>query len=422
MLPTRRATAAAWASPLVCEAAALARNVVLARLLGVEEMGKLMLLALVLRLAEMASDLSIERLLAQADDGGSLRLQRELHAVAAARGIVVALLMVAIAVPVASFAGGAVSAASVAALALSPLLRGFAHLDHRRMERAFDYGPTLVVEGGAAAAMLAAAPLAGILVGNHDALVAVVLVQAVALVALSHAVARRRWRVAPVRAAFVRVVRFGSPLLANAALLFLIVQGERLVVTAFYDWAAVGLFAIAAQIALLPALVAGRAAQALLLPLFRRARSDGTLARTARAAHLAYAGLAIVYLAAFGFLAPHAVGLLYGDAFVPGGALVWALGVAAAVRIARSPLSQLAVALGRTDIPARANLHRLAGLAVAVVLAAAGAPLWAIAAAGALGELAACAAAARLTHAEMARRGLADLPARHAALASGATA
>ena len=54
-----------WCIPLLAEAAALARSAILARMIGGEELGRAMVLTLVLRLGEMVSDVGIERLLMQ---------------------------------------------------------------------------------------------------------------------------------------------------------------------------------------------------------------------------------------------------------------------------------------------------------------------------------------------------------------------
>ena len=77
---------------------------------------------------------------------------------------------------------------------------------------------------------------------------------------------------------------------------------------------------------------------------------------------------------------------VYGAAFRPDAALVLLFGLAAGARILRTPLSQLAVAMGRTGDPARANLWRAAALGPALAAACLDLPLLYIAAAAALGE------------------------------------
>ena len=75
--------------------------------------------------------------------------------------------------------------------------------------------------------------------------------------------------------------------------------------------------------------------------------------RRARAAALpslrTYARLAGVFLLAFGLAAGPMIQTVYGADFSPSQALIWALALGAAIRIARTPISQLAVSLGRTD-------------------------------------------------------------------------
>jgi O-antigen/teichoic acid export membrane protein len=95
------------------------------------------------------------------------------------------------------------------------------------------------------------------------------------------------------------------------------------------------------------------------------------------------------FAAAFTLLAPPAIAAVYGASFRPDTGLASMLGAAAAFRIVRTPLSQLAVAVGRTGDPARANLLRAAALGPALVAALAGLPIAAVAAAAALGEAAA---------------------------------
>jgi len=381
--------AAAWAVPMVNEAAALGRSVILARLLGPEELGRTMLLALALRLAEMATDVSIERLLAQAPDGNEVRMQRNLQGIALLRGIVLAVVMLLLAAPMALGFEGGPAAASYALLALAPLLRGFIHLDYRRRERHFDYRGLTIVDGGAALVMLLSAPLAGWLIGNHQALIAIILVQVVAQVGLSHLLATRRYRLTLERAYALRAWRFGAPLILNAGLLFLTFQADRLIVAGYYGWAELGLFGVAMQLAMLPAQITGRAAASLMAPRFRRAIAAGTLSVAAAQAQRAYLALAVLFLAGFGLLAGPAIRLVYGEAFSAAPALIWALGTAAAIRIARTPLSQLALALGQTSIPLRGNVLRAAAILPALVAAMAGAPLHLLALAAAAGEAAA---------------------------------
>jgi O-antigen/teichoic acid export membrane protein len=382
--------ALAWSVPLTVEAMALLRSVVLARAIGPDELGRAMLLALVLRLVEMLSDLGVERQLVRAPGGATPALQARLHAALALRGLVIAALLLTIA-PLSSlgFPDGP-NAATYAALAVIPAIRGFVHLDYRRAERGYDYRPTAKVELGAAVAMFCALGT-GIALGitDHRVLVVAVVGQAAAQVALSHLLATRPWALDFDRSGLHQVWLFGAPLALNAGLMFLTLQADRLIVALAWSWSDVAVYGIVAQLAMLPALVAGRAATSLLLPRFTRARDAGKIASEARVVLLRFGMLGAVFAALFASLGSPVIALVYGAQLDPGFALAAVLGAAAGLRMARTPLSVLALALGQTAVPARANLWRTAALVPALILAAAGAPLFTFAATAVLGEAAA---------------------------------
>ncbi len=381
--------ALAWGPPILAETAALGRSVAFAWAIGPEELGRAMLLALAVRLVEMAGDLGIERLVVQAPDGATARLQAELHGAALLRGTILALVLLAAAPVLAALLPDGPAASAYATLALVPLIRGVVHLDARRHERGFRYAPTAIVETGATLAMLAAIGPALALLGDHRAMAAVLVAAAAAQTILSHAVATRRYRATFSAQAIARIRRFGTPLMANAVLLFLTFYADRLIVAGSFDLATLAVYGVALQLALLPAQIVGRAAATLLLPRFRHALATGGIEPAARAAVATHVAMGAAFAAGFTLLAPPAIAIVYGAPFRPDTALAAVLGAAAAFRIVRTPLSQLAVAVGRTGDPARANLLRAAALGPALLAALAGLPLAAVAAAAALGEAAA---------------------------------
>jgi O-antigen/teichoic acid export membrane protein len=387
-----------WSVPLLSEAGALARSAILARMIGGDELGRAMVLMLVLRLAEMISDVGVERFLMQAPGSMTPRLLASLHGATVLRGLGMAALLGVLALPMAASLPGGATAATYAALALAPLLRGMLHLGYRVAEREMRLWPMAIVEGGAVLAMLAALAPAVMVWGDHRAMLIVLLAQAGAQVALSHLVAGSRYRLVFDRGVLRQVLGFGGPLVLNAGLMFLTFQADRLIVAGWYGWTAVAVYGVALQLATLPAQIAGRAAGSLLAPRLRGLSGHALTAR-ARQAALEHLGLGLAFAAGFALVAPPAIALVYGAAFRPEPGLALALGLAAGARILRTPLSQLAVAIGRTGDPARANLWRAGALAPALAAAALGLPLTAIAAAAALGEAAATARALHLARA-----------------------
>jgi len=377
-----------WSVPLLAEVGALTRSAILARMIGGEELGRAMVLTLVLRLAEMISDVGVERLLMQRHGAATPGLLAALHGACLLRGGTMAVLLAALALPMALAIKGGAAPEIYAALAIAPILRAFVHLDYRLAERELRLWPMAVVEGGAVTAMLAALPLALMVWGDHRAMLLVLLVQAGAQVMLSHLVAQPPYRIAFDRAVLAEVLGFGAPLALNAGLMFLTFQADRLIVAGWYGWADVAVYGVALQLAMLPAQISGRAAGSLLAPRLRGLQSMA-LTSVIRRALGAYLVLGLAFTAGFALAAPSAIALVYGADFRPDAAIALAFGLASGARILRTPLSQLAVAMGRTGDPARANLWRAIALAPALVTASLGLPLLTIAAAAAFGEAAA---------------------------------
>jgi O-antigen/teichoic acid export membrane protein len=378
--------ALAWATPVFAEAAALGRSIAFAWSLGPDELGKAMMLALTVRLVEMASDVGVDRMLVQAADGNSATLQANLQGVMLVRGLVTSLLIIAIAPFLASIFADGPNAITYAVLALVPFVRGFSHLDFRRAERHRTYGKMAIVEAGATLAMIVAVLPAAWLAGDHRAMSAALIAHVVVYTVLSHFVAHRRYQLRLNPTTMLRAWRFGAPLILNAILLFLTFYADRLIVAGAYDWATLALYGVALQLALLPAQIAGRAAASLVLPRLREALRTNRLTEIWQAVASFHLIMACVMVVVFAVLAPSVIAVIYGADFKPSGALALALGLAAGLRILRTPYSQLAIASGRTGDPARANLVRAFALLPAAVFAVLGLPLTAVAAAAALGE------------------------------------
>lgn len=377
----------AWTVPFISEFGALLRSVVLARATGPEELGRAMVLVLVLRLTEMISDIGVERLLMTSREGDDPQFMAALQGAALLRGLAMAVMLLAMAFPMAYLLPDGASLEEYLALAIIPLMRAFLNLDYRHGERNFRYGPLAVVEGGSVLVMLVTLPLIGHLVPDHRAMLIALIVQAAAQVTLSHIIAKRRWTMRLDPDVLYRAFRFGTPLVVNAFLMFLTFQADRLIVAGWFGWAEVGIYGVALQLATLPAQIAGRAASSLLAPRLRIALHENKLRPLVRSSVQVHLALAVAFALGFATLSPIAIQLVYGPAFRPSFLLALALGLAAAFRILRTPHSQLAVATGRTGDPARANFWRALALLPAIGLAVMGQPLITVAMVAMVGEM-----------------------------------
>ena len=372
---------------IVVEGTILLRNIFLARLLGPEQMGIAIMLAITLRFLEMVSYLGADRLLVQASDGNTSRFQSNAHGLEIIRGLLSGIALSALAYPTAIIFGYPDIALAVASLGLVPLVRGFVHLDYRRAQRKFSFGLTFKVESLASVLSLLAVWPSWKLTGDYSALVWASLIQAVALVCLSHIYAERRYRMRCEWNYLARMLKFGWPMLINSLLMFGVFQGDKLIVALSVSAEQLSRYALALQLGLLPTLILARGSLTLLLPLLARQQNIKAefLALYERSL-VAFSFMALLFAIGYLSLGNSVVALFFGQNYVIESSVLAGLGCALAIRIMRVGPSTAALALGDSKILLLANLWRLGGLLIAACAGFSGMSLHFIAMAAAVGE------------------------------------
>jgi O-antigen/teichoic acid export membrane protein len=384
---TRRPRLTLAATQLLCEGSAFLRNLVLARLVGAEEMGLVVALALGIRIFEMAGELGLDRLLVQVEEESLAATRRAVHLLQLVKGVTMAAALALLAAPVCRALDPALDASWFALAGLSLAIRGAANCSFRERQRRGEFVPALVVEGASALiAAIAAIPLA-VWTRDYTVLAWTLLAHAGAHCALSHAVAAHPFTLGANRALLSRCLRYGLPIALNGMLMFLALQGDRLIVAVHFPAAELARFALAAQLTLLPALISARYLLASELPRFARlAQRPGDFDRylamkSGRAAAVALLGVIVLGLA--GNLM---VATLYGEEYRVAPLLFWLLAAASALRLVRAVPSTALMALERTRTLFLCNLPRLVVLPLALLAAALGGDLAAVVTMGVVGE------------------------------------
>jgi O-antigen/teichoic acid export membrane protein len=372
---------------IVVEGAVLFRNILLARLLGPEQMGMAIMLAITLRFLEMISYLAADRLLVQARDGNTSRFQSNAHGLEVIRGFLSGITLCALAYPAAIIFGYPDIAWAFSVLGLSPMLRGFIHLDYRRFQRILRFDLTLKVESLASICGLLAVWPAWILIGDYSVLVWISLIQAIAQVGFSHAYARRPYCLRFQRQYLFRMLKFGWPMLVNSLLMFGVFQGDRLIVAVSVTADQLSRFALALQLGLLPTLILARGSLSLLLPILSRQQDHKIIFQKLYQRSLLFLSLtAMVFAIGYLFFGNLVIALFFGANFVVDPAVLAWLGCALAIRIVRVGPSTAALALGDSKTLLFANMWRLGGLVIAAYAGLSGMGLSFISMAAAIGE------------------------------------
>ena len=368
-----------------------ARNLVVARLIPVEDFGVAATLALVVAIVEMVSALGLQQQIVQARDGDDPRFQAALQGFQVLRGVLSGLALLLLAGPFARFMGVPEATWGYRAMALVPVLNALVHFDVYRLSRAMRFGPGVVAGVAPGAASLAAAWPLALWLGDWRAMLGAILLGSALGALASHLVAERPYRLTLDRDVTLRALRFGWPLLVNNALLFLVFNGNRALVGRELGMAALGIFSMGLTMTLTPTLVLAKSIQSLFLPRLSaldREAPGGEERFQALARATLETGLAngLLMAVAVSLLGGPFVFLVLGEHYAPLVPILAVLSAAQALRVFKTGSAVVALSQGRTGNALAANLVRVAALPLAWAVLIGGGGLEAAVLVGVAGE------------------------------------
>lgn len=353
-----------FVATLVSQASALLRYVVMARLLGPEQLGLAATLVLTGSFFDLISDTGADRFLVQDRHGDSTQLQGVVQMVLVVRGALSALALAAFAMPISQFYGAPRLAGGLAVLAISPLVMGFLHLDVRRRQRFHDFRSQAACMILAEVVGLVATVAAAWLRRDFTAILYGLIARSVVMVAVSHLLAERPYGVRWNGEHGPRLVRFGAPLMANGVILFLVSQGDRVIIGKQIGVSALGVYSAIMLLIYYPTALLGSYINNLYIPLIASLR-DSVEERNRKIEVLSgqYFVLAAAMAAGFAVVAPVLTPLLFGARFAQGALLVGLIGILQLTRFMFGVPATAALALGRSGTVLASNLLHLIAFA-----------------------------------------------------------
>jgi O-antigen/teichoic acid export membrane protein len=344
----------------------LGRNILIARLISVEDFGIASTFAITMSLVEMTGNIALDRLLVQKLDDDSTSLQATAQGLQALRGGIGAAVLLLIAEPLAKIFGVSAETWAFQTLALIPLMRGLSHLDMFRVQREMLFWPSMKVEVlSILGSTIATVPLA-LWFPDFRVMLYAILLQQAFYTLLSHLVADRPYRWGWDGRIVRDALDFGWPLLLNGVLMFLTFHGDRILVGSLLGMKELGLFSAAFTITLTPTLVIAKTLNTFFLPLLSKVQADKNKFNnlylvTSQAALLS----GVVFAIFCAFAGPILMTWLYGAKYGAAAALIFWLGLMQATRIGKAGPAIVATAKAETKNPMIANVARILTIPIA---------------------------------------------------------
>ena len=345
-------------------------NLILTRLLFEEAFGLMLLVNVLLQGLQLLSDIGIGPSVIQSEHGDERRFLDTAFSMQAVRGVALAAIACALALPAARFYEQPELALLIPVASVSTLLGGLGSTKLFTMQRRLSFAaPTLLELGSQAAGLVTMiawawfSPSVWALVAGA---VVVYLVKAVGShVALAGPNNRFAWDASAARAVF----HFGKWIFLSTVLTFLAGYSDRLVFGKLIPLGMLGVYGIGMMIAQLPQMALGQAALSLLFPIYSRVHNAGgdlaSVFRRVRLATLAAGGWMLSGLVAGGSAA---VELLYDERYVDAGWIVQVLAIGAWFYTLETSNGAGLLALGRPKWVAAANGGKLVGMLVLIPL------------------------------------------------------
>ncbi|HEY1878291.1 MAG TPA: oligosaccharide flippase family protein, partial [Caulobacteraceae bacterium] len=214
-----------FVASIVAQVAALVRYVVMARILGPEQLGMAATLVVTSAFFDLVTDTGGDRFLIQDRDGDNPPVQNMVQLVYVARGAAVGLILALFAMPLAAFYKTPALAAGFVVMGLVPFIGGFLHLDIRRVQRRSDFRPEAWCMMVSEVCSLVATALAAWITHSFIAIIFGLTARAIAMSLLSQILAKRRYGIGWSRKDAPRFLHFALPLMLNGFMLFVGSQG-----------------------------------------------------------------------------------------------------------------------------------------------------------------------------------------------------
>ena len=346
--------------------ATMVRGIIIVRSIGMEQMGIVATLLIMVDFLGRLANLNPSITLVQDRYGASRGFRHTLQAILLLRGTVIFVILTLLAWPLAVFYQQEPHLAGFYAVALIPLLMGLPHVDVWRQLRNRKYKPQAILSSMPNLGSLVVTIIAAIWIQNFWLPIIARLSGGILAIWFSFRLARRRYGIALRRADVTRILRFIIPLMGAGVLAyfsgqgmtFFIASGPTIFKTISVEQVTLvlGVLYVGFRLCGIPDVVGSKLIQATWSPRLARSQDDPPLFRK-----IMLDMQAIAYLMAAGVIILLGVGttwvlLIYGRGAIDAGPVVGLLSIYSGLRLGRVAMRATALSTGNSSYLLWSNL------------------------------------------------------------------
>lgn len=343
------------------------RNIIVARMITVEDYGIATTFAMTLALIEMTSNLAFDRILIQDKDGHSDRLLASAHFLQFLKSLVTGAILLLTAPLVAALFNLEDILWAFQLLAFIPIIKGLVHFDAVTYQREMRFFPTATIDAIPQVVTLVVAYPLAVWLEDYRVMLTLVILQPFVSVLLSHGLAKRPYRWIFDKALLYKKISFGWPLMVNGLLLFAIFNGDKTIIGTLHGMEVLGWYGAVFALTMMPTLLFTKVCNTLLLPSLSQNRENPEIyLRYCMNSSVFCFGIALFSWAFFTFAGAEIIFLSYGIKYFAGTEVIAWLALMQSLRIIRIAPTTIAISQADTKNPMIANIVRTVALPIAI--------------------------------------------------------
>ena len=365
----------------------LIRNIVIARVLAVDDYGVAATIGIVLSFIEASTTLAFDKYILQSRYGGNERIVGATHFLGILRGFLVAILLFSIAEPVSYYFQIPEKAWMFEVLALSPFLRGFLHQNAAVHQKKGSFYRLSQIELIPQVLTTLTIYPAALYFSDAVVVLYVTILTSFGIVLVSHLLASTPFRLHFTKAVLVDVLRYSWPLVVTGGLTFLVFQGDKAIIGGYYSLEDLALVTVLISLFAMPVMVFDRISIGIGIPLVAKEFSMRSGSENRDFVICAVIVVACMAVAGFNSLGGLVIRYLYGDSYVPEIGMVYIVSILMGLRILRMPVQIFSLAAGDSKNGMYVGMARISSLPLSFYFAVNDYEIIMILAAGIIGEL-----------------------------------